>query len=190
MPLRRINTLLLIAIIIINGITLSLPVLPGVLFWARSQSPQVQVELAQQAHTPPQKPNQPNALIIPTLLMNQPILEGQTEDVLLNGLWRRPHLSTPDAGGHTVIAGHRFSYTNLEATFYSLDKLQLGDEIALTWNNKTYTYKTTNIAVVPANATHVEVPTTEPQLTLYTCTPFWTFTDRLVVTAKLESTYE
>jgi LPXTG-site transpeptidase (sortase) family protein len=38
--------------------------------------------------------------------------------------------------------------------------------------------------IVDPSAVEIEAPTTQKQLTLYTCTPIWTAKERLVIIAK------
>jgi sortase A len=99
------------------------------------------------------------------------------------GVWHLPYTSTPDKGGNTVLVGHRFTYAG-PAVFYHLDKVQVGDDVTMQWQNKTYTYTVTEVKVVPPTETSVEANTKDPQLTIYTCTPLWTAKNRLVIVAK------
>lgn len=82
-----------------------------------------------------------------------------------------------------MLVGHRFTYDG-NGVFYHLDKLKVGDQLAVFWEGKKYQYTVTETKVVPATATEVEDQTQDPQLTLYTCTPLWSAKDRLVVIAK------
>jgi len=127
-----------------------------------------------------------NRLIIPAMLLDQPINEGKDMSALKNGPWRLPQTSTPSKGSNTVIVGHRFTYSNPHGAFYHLDKVRAGDEIGIYWQNKKYLYRVAKSEVVPANRISVEAPTGKAQLTLYTCAPLWWPKDRLVVTAVLE----
>lgn len=79
-----------------------------------------------------------NTLFIPKIGVNGQIYEGKTEDTLNLGIWRRPKTSTPDKGGNTVLAAHRFLYTSGPITFYHLDKLVMGDKITVFWNKQRY----------------------------------------------------
>jgi LPXTG-site transpeptidase (sortase) family protein len=126
-----------------------------------------------------------DAVYIPAVGIKAPVVEGETEDALSRGAWRRPMSSTPDAGGNTVITGHRFQYlppNNL--TFYHLDKVQKGDEVVVYWDGMQYDYIVEKIFVVEADAVEIEENTSDSRLTLYTCTPLWTAQKRLVVVAK------
>jgi LPXTG-site transpeptidase (sortase) family protein len=125
-----------------------------------------------------------NTLIIPAVGIDVPIVEGQTDEALDRGAWRRPATGTPVQGGNTVITGHRFRYlppSNL--TFYHLDKVQVGDAVIIYWDRERYEYEVDDVFVVGPEQVEIESNTAEPRLTLYTCTPLWTAKQRLVVVA-------
>jgi len=132
-------------------------------------------------------PPDDNRLVIPSISLDEPIVEGQSLSVIgLGGAWRRPNTSTPDKGGNTVLVGHRFSFSD-PATFYHLDKINVGERFAVWWDRQEYIYEVFETIIVPASAVEIEGRTDQPVLTLYTCTPIWTATNRLVVKAKLLS---
>lgn len=185
MMLARVNTLLVVIIALINLLIIGLPVLPAILFSSEIETRRE--VLAQAVRT--EKPNisiGAQQLIIPSIGMDAPIFEG-TKQQLNNGVWRLPHTSSPDKESNTVLVAHRFTYTNPQGTFYHLDKVAVGDQIAVQWHDKQYTYRTTSIRQVKAHQIDIEKATEKPQLTLYTCTPLWNPKDRLVVTASLEA---
>lgn len=185
MKLKRVNSLLLAAILAVNLYIIIAPLLPA--FTSRTPvTPERQQALEHKAQLSPPSKSHSNMLIIPALGLEQAIHEGHDLRAAANGPWRLPHTSTPDRGSNTVIVGHRFTYTQPRGIFYHLDRLKAGDRIAVTWQGKQYRYRVKTTAVVPADRTRVEAPTAEPQLTLYTCTPLWWPKDRLVVTATLE----
>jgi sortase A len=126
-----------------------------------------------------------NTLVIPKINVDGKIYESESSKILEKGIWHRPKTSTPDKGGNTVIVAHRFLYTSGQSTFYHLDKLKEGDIFTIFWNQEEYNYKVYEVEIVPPNAIEIEENTEEPIVTLYTCTPLWTSTDRLVVKAKL-----
>lgn len=193
--LSKINNVLVALIIIVNGYVIAGPFLPGLLFRWDSHSGKRQ-QLQAKVHAPiaghPAAPvaAQPNSVIIPSMLLDQPILEGTVRDqyqTLNKGIWRWPDSSTPDKGGNTVLIGHRFTYTNPRGVFYFLNKVRVGDEIGIVWANRAYTYKVAGINEVPPNDTAIENDTLDPELTLFTCTPLWLPKDRLVIVADLET---
>jgi len=130
-----------------------------------------------------------NRLIIPKIGVDIPIVDSQNSTwALARGAWRLPQTSTPDQGSNTAIAGHRFKYlppNNL--TFYLLDKLQAGDGLVIVWSGKEYDYQVVESKIVPPSEVSVLAPTEKPTLTLITCDPIWTQTNRLIVTAELVS---
>jgi sortase A len=194
MNLKRVNNRLLVAILVVNIYVLGMPFVPKLTFWWGTRNKAQVQHLTAQIHKPSPPKNQPapaviNKVTVPSMLLDQPILEGSIRDqykVLDNGIWRWPRGSTPDKGGNTVLIGHRFTYTNPSGVFYHLDKVKIGDEIGVTWDKRNYLYKVSEIKIVPPTELSVEAPTKDPQLTLFTCTPLWKPADRLVVIAKLE----
>lgn len=125
-----------------------------------------------------------NRLVIPSMQLDEEIHEGKYASTLNKGVWRKPYTSSPDKGGNTVLAGHRFNYSKT-SVFYHLDKIKQGDRFPLYWNGQEYNYEVSNILVVSPLALEVEKNTEEPMLTIYTCTPVWTSKQRLVIQAKL-----
>jgi sortase A len=195
--LARINTFLLIAIVLINGYIITLPLIPGLLYWwqTRDGKQTIRIEQRIRALALPNVPEAEypigNRLMVPGIAFDQLIFEGNSPKTLNNGLWHRPQTSTPDKGGNVVFAGHRLTYTNPKGTLYHLDKVNVGDEIGLWWRDKLYTYTVIETKIVGADALEIEAPTSDRRLTIYTCTPLWLPKDRLVVVAKpMESPHE
>jgi LPXTG-site transpeptidase (sortase) family protein len=189
--LRRINRLLLVLIILVDGYIIVAPLIPVVSFWWRDHDGSQRRQLTTQIHQDPQ--TQPiihaDSVVIPSMLLDQPILEGpvsQTYAILNKGIWRWPNGSTPDKGGNTTLIGHRFTYTQPKGALYYLNKVKIGDEIGVWWNIRLYLYKVRDIREVPPTATEIEAPTADSRLTIFTCTPLWLPHDRLVVVAGLE----
>lgn len=196
---RKLNIGLLAAIILVNLYTILLPTLPALRYWWESGHSKSKVTATVQQYitqTPSETSTDPsspandksgNRLIIPRMLMNTKIVEGPMSNPygnLKKGAWRLPFSSTPDKGGNTVIAGHRFTYTESRSIFYYLDKLRVGDEIGIEWNGVMHTYKVVSSTVVSPTDTEVQTQTNDSRLTLYTCTPVWNPKNRLVVVAK------
>jgi len=127
-----------------------------------------------------------NRLIIPKIGVNSPIVEGPNDSALLKGAWRIPDTSTPDAGGNTVITGHRFRFLPPNnTTFYLLDKIGVGDKIKVVWNEKEYHYQVVETKIVNPDQAEIMASTEDTTITLYTCTPLFTTQQRLVVIGKL-----
>lgn len=187
--LRQVNNLLSVLVIGISVYIILTPFFPQFQFWYKktlgSKPPLVAANDASKPNRPVEVIPKENTLVIPRLLMQEQIFEGPNVGVLRKGIWRRPSTDAPDRGGNTVIVGHRFTYSDPSGPFYHLNKVKIGDEIFVYWQEKKYTYRVSNVAVVPATDLEVEETSSTPVLTLYTCTPLWSAKDRLVVQAKL-----
>jgi len=198
MTLSRTNNILFTAILIINLYIIGAPLLPQITFWwdshHSSQQQQLRQFISQSKSDSKQqetstKVTGPNRIIIPSILLNQATIEAPESawfNALYKGIWRWPGASTPNKGGNTVFLSHRFSYTGPRGAFYFLNKVQIGDQIGVVWNDKLYTYTVVSSQTVPPNDTAIENNTTDSQITLFTCTPLWHPVDRLVVVATLK----
>lgn len=124
-------------------------------------------------------------LIIPAIKLDTKVHAGDVR-ALNKGVWHRPLSSTPTKGSNTVLAGHRFTYSD-PAVFYHLDKIKLEDKLLIAWDGRLYTYTVENITVARPIQVEFEAPTTQQILTIYTCTPLWTSKNRLVIQARLVS---
>jgi sortase A len=194
---QRANSLLLVAIVVINGYVITAPMWPQIHYWWQTHHTHRQQQLNQLltssqsvAKNTTAANKQPNGLIIPAMLLNQPTLEApesQWFSVLKQGIWRWPGSSTPNHGGNTVFLAHRFSYTGPHGAFYYLNKLKIGDQIGVLWDGKTYTYTVVNSTEVAPTDTAIENNTPDARITLFTCTPLWHPVNRLVVVAKLNT---
>ncbi|HEY5097462.1 MAG TPA: class E sortase, partial [Acidimicrobiales bacterium] len=93
-----------------------------------------------------------------------------------------PTTPLPGQAGNAAIAGHRTTYLH---PFYSLDVLAPGDLIFVTTLQGTFLYSVATTQVVLPTDVAVVDPTPTPQLTLTTCNPRYSASQRLVVHATL-----
>lgn len=182
--LSVVNSVLLAAIIVINCYVILAPLLPGWRYWQKDHFSQSERDLLTEQVEASSDYSGANKLVIPRIFVDQPVLEGPNIYTANKGIWRLPSSSTPDQGGNTVLIGHRFLYSHNQAVFYNLDKMQVGDKLAVFWNEQKYVYQVSEVKTVSPEQTDIEAPTEDARLTLYTCTPLWTSKDRLVVVAK------
>lgn len=181
--LRRLNTFLAMVVVCLALYIFVWPFMPMLSWWTHHHVPGISHKV--QTTIPATEPiPQQNTLVIPTLNMREKVFEGSTQQTLDKGVWHLPDNSSPDKGGNTIMAGHRFTYDG-QAVFYNLDKVALADNITLYWQSKRYDYVVTGINEVPPTDKILVAQTVDPTLTLYTCTPLWTAKHRLVITAKL-----
>jgi len=131
-------------------------------------------------------------IIIPSLGIRKQIVESDSIKKVHELVWRRPQGSIPDQGSNTVMVAHRYANIGGEraSTFYNLPDINLGADIYVRWKGKIYHYMVNSTDIVLPTEIEIEDPTTDPILTLYTCTPLWTSDKRFVVIAPLVNIYE
>jgi sortase A len=134
--------------------------------------------------TAPNDGNPVGVLHITKIGLDKVIVEGTTTDDLRQGPGHYTGTPLPGEAGNAAIAGHRTTYG---APFYNLDRLALGDTIQVTTVQGTFTYRVTRSLVVSPDDTSVVANTTTPELTLTTCNPRFSASQRLVVHAELTS---
>lgn len=124
-------------------------------------------------------------LEIPRMGLNRIVVEGATADALTKGPGHFPETPLPGQLGNAAIAGHRTTHLH---PFFDIDKLQPGDQIFVTTFNGRYVYQVTGTEVVDPDAYADVIPTTDvtkATLTLVSCTPRYSATNRIVVRADL-----
>lgn len=189
MNLKKFNTFLSFVVIILGLYIVISPFLPQIEYWLRDTDPQIVAPYGgalavSEGNTASNPPPVENRIVIPSISLNEPILESSNIGVITDGgTWRRPNTATPIENSNTVIVGHRYFGNNI-STFYHLDKVKVGQLLAVYWEGAEILYEVTETKVVDPSAVDIESPTTEKQLTLYTCTPIWTAKNRLVIIAK------
>lgn len=179
---RRANYVLFGLIILINAYVLLAPLWPSVSFRIKAATTE---QIPESSFADLDRST--NHLVIPSLRLDKPIYDNPDPKTLDLGVWLRPETSTPDKGSNTVLSGHRWLYNNpSSAVFYNLDKVKQGDHVIMVWDGKIYVYVIGEIKTVLPTAVEVEDPTDTERLTLYTCTPLWTATHRLVLVGNLK----
>ena len=122
-------------------------------------------------------------LRIPSIDSENPVREGTERDVLSDSLGHESGTAFAGEEGNCVIAGHR-NY-NFGKYFNRLDEVEIDDLIYLDSATETYTYVVTDIQVVdPTDVEILEPIEGKETLTLYTCTPIYIATQRLVIIAE------
>ncbi len=104
-----------------------------------------------------------------------PILPG--DEALLRGAsHRKPENGDPIQGGNFVLSAHRFVMdwtpqgTAQKSPFYNLDRLAIGDQFFVDYQNKRFKYSVSKKYSVQPNASEIENRSDDPKLTLYSCT--------------------
>lgn len=121
-------------------------------------------------------------LRIPCIDSENPVREGVSAGVLADSLGHEPDTAYIGEGGNCVIAGHRnYSFGSF---FNRLNEVKEGDMIYVDTATDSYSYKVVSVKVVEPEDLSVLEPTDTETLTLYTCTPLYLATHRLVIIAN------
>ena len=119
---------------------------------------------------------------IPKLGINFVVVQGTAASDLSEGPGHYVGTPLPGQAGNAAIAGHRTTY---QAPFYNLNEMQLGDPIYVTTLQGRFHYQVISNQVVSPSDVSVLAATPNPELTLTTCNPRFSDTQRLVVQAEL-----
>jgi sortase A len=125
-------------------------------------------------------------LEIPRINTDHIVVAGVSTGDLKKGPGHYPDTPIPGQLGNAAIAGHRTTYGQ---PFYSINELEVGDEIIVTTLSGRYTYRVTGQEIVGPSDYQV-VATTDPtvaNLTLTSCHPRWTAQQRIVVYSELDT---
>jgi sortase A len=121
---------------------------------------------------------------IPSIGLDQVVVEGVGTDQLELGPGHYPGTPLPGERGNVAIAGHRTTYAH---PFYDLDQVTPGRTIVLTTAQGIFVYTADAQQVVQPTDVAVVGASPRAVLTLTTCNPRYSAATRLVVTATLTS---
>lgn len=188
LSLKRINNILAILLMLLGLYIVVSPFAPLLTFRVKEITNKSKVNGQTAKLNKPVAPEDipaDNRIRIPKLLLDEQIIQSPSiGSISKGGTWLRPYTVRPGEAGNSVIVGHRFIYQG-PATFYNLDKVEVGDKIAIFWDKKRYVYDVYDIFETQPSNQEVEAPMNGKILTLYTCTPLWSAHNRLIVRARL-----
>ena len=134
---------------------------------------------------PPPAPGDPVAhLVIPKIGLDKIIVSGVAVDDLRKGPGHFPDTPLPGERGNTSIAGHR---TTFGAPFNRVNELASGDRIEATTVKGSFVYLVSDIRIVRPDQYDVVGPTDDNVLTLVSCDPKLSATNRIIVRAVLDA---
>jgi LPXTG-site transpeptidase (sortase) family protein len=119
---------------------------------------------------------------IPSIGVDWTVVEGVTRNDLRTGAGHMPDTALPGQPGNAVISGHRTTYG---APFHNLGKAKKGDLITVTTASGSHVYQIVEKRIVEPNETWVTGQWEGAWLTLTTCHPKFSSSERLVVFARL-----
>jgi sortase A len=120
---------------------------------------------------------------IPKIGLVRAVIQGIGVPDLRKGPGHYPATPLPGQLGNSAIAGHRTTYG---APFNRIDELAVGDPIIVTTLAGEFRYKVFQQLVVSPKEVFVLDPTPNATLTLTTCNPKYSASQRLVVQAVLD----
>jgi LPXTG-site transpeptidase (sortase) family protein len=115
-------------------------------------------------------------IIIPTALVDAPLLEGLSEKNLSLGVCHVSNSAVPGKGGNCIIEGHNlgnFGMWRPQGPFNMLEVLEKGVRIYVFYNGKKYTYKVKEQTYRNADDPKLYDLSLGERLTLITCTTTW-----------------
>ena len=121
-------------------------------------------------------------LSIPRISLSMVVVEGIDAEQLRSGPGHYPGTPMPGEAGNVAIAGHRTTYLH---PFYDLNELVPGDNVDILTVQGLFVYHVVSSQVVSPDDVTVVAPTSTPTLTLTTCNPRYSASQRLVVKATL-----
>jgi sortase A len=157
----------------------------------RSTEPSPTVSTAPSVTTlvPPSAPSPAESdvvahLVIPKIGIDVFVVQGTDDSDLRKGPGHYPATPYPGQRGNAAIAGHRTTYG---APFGDLDGLEIGDTIQITTLQGTFNYRVYDTLVVsPTDSSVLDPDPTRPAtITLTTCNPKYSASQRLIVKGDL-----
>jgi len=128
-------------------------------------------------------PQAPTRLVIPSINVDAPVVEGDGWEELKKGAGHHIGSANPGERGNVVISAHNDIFGEI---FRDLEDVDLDDEVLLYAGEQVYTYIVRAKRIVEPTEVSVMAPTSKPVLTLITCHPYLVDTHRLVVIAELK----
>ena len=122
---------------------------------------------------------------MPSIGVDNIVVAGVSKSDLKKGPGHYPETPMPGQLGNAAIAGHRTTYGQ---PFFDVDKLEIGDEIAVTTLAGRFVYRVTGQQIVGPDDYHV-VATTDPTvatITLTSCHPKYTARERIIISGELD----
>jgi sortase A len=135
---------------------------------------------------PTQGPEHAMRIVIPSIGVDHPVVEGDNWDALKRGVGHTPWSANPGEAGNSVLSAHNDVFGEI---FRRLPELELGDEILVHTGRQIYRYIVNATRVVEPTQVDVMEPTDHPVLTLISSYPYLVDDRRIVVIADLDPSY-
>lgn len=132
-----------------------------------------------------------NRIIVPSILVDSPIIEGLTAENLKKGIVMVSGSAYPGSEGNTIFEGHNYAqFVGGRQNFFTLLHLiKKGAKIYIYYEGKRYQYQVKEKKILKVSDPKLYARTSQEQITLITCASDWSLsmispTRRVVITAK------
>jgi|YNPBryantNP2012_1023418.scaffolds.fasta_scaffold14595_4 sortase A len=158
--------------------------LPGSSFAPQAAPPALGVQLRAIAAlpVPTPGPRSPTRIVIPSIKVDWPIVQGDGWEELKQGIGHRVGSANPGERGNLILSGHNDVYGE---PFRDLEKLEIGSDVFVYAGVTPYRYVVKAKRVVVPTDLSPLAPSKTPIVTLITCTPYRVDTHRLIVIGEL-----
>jgi sortase A len=145
------------------------------------ETQQVRAMLITPAPLPTRGPEHATRLVIPSIGVDHPVVEGDDWEALKQGVGHTPWSANPGQAGNCVLSAHNDIFGEI---FRRLPELALDDEILVFSAAQSYRYLVKETYVVDPIEVKVMDPTERPTLTLISSYPYLVDDQRIVVIAE------
>ena len=132
---------------------------------------------------PTQGPGQPSRIVIKSIGVDAPIVQGDDWEQLKKGVAHHLGTANPGERVNMVLSAHNDVYGEI---FRNLDKVEPKDEILVYSGNSVFRYVAVQTRIIEPTEVGVMYPTRDPTTTLITCYPYLVDNKRVVVIAELQ----
>jgi sortase A len=128
-------------------------------------------------------PEHATRIVIPSIGVNHPVVEGDGWEALKLGVGHTPWSVNPGETGNCILSAYNDIFGEI---FRQLPEMELGDEIFVHTSTQIYRYVVKATRIIEPTQVEVMYPTNHPVLTLISSYPYLVDDKRVVVIAELE----
>ncbi len=114
----------------------------------------------------PRNGEQLGTIIIPSISLNYPIIEGDDQNNLAKGVGHDSSSAIPGENSNVVLDAHR------DTMFRNLGDVKIGNIVTIETNYGTFNYKVYKTRIVTPDDPTAIIKSNKEMMTLYTCYPF------------------
>ena len=123
-------------------------------------------------------------IVIPSIAVDHPVVEGDDWEALKRGVGHIPWSANPGQAGNCILTAHNDIFGEI---FRRLPEAKLGDEVFVHSGIQVHRYVVKATRIVEPTQVELMYPTNDPYLTLISSYPYLVDNKRIVVIAALAS---